>query len=37
MRKTAGLATDEAEQHASAIHVQAVLRACELNPGGRSI
>jgi len=36
-RKTAGLATGEAEQHASAIHVQAVLRACELNPGGRSI
>ena len=36
-RKTAGLATDEAERHASAIHVQAVLRAYELNPGGRSI
>ena len=36
-RKTARLTTDEAERHASAIHVQAICGPCGLNPGRRSI
>jgi hypothetical protein len=35
-RKTARLTTDEAERHASALHVQAI-RGRELNPNRRSI
>lgn len=36
-RKTARLTTDEAERHASALHVQAIRGPCELNPNRRSI
>ena len=36
-QKTARLTTDEAERHASAIHVQAICGPCELNPTRRSI